>query len=145
MEPFQLGIIIYLDFGSVIILILMGLIYYFEYNCSYFLTYKESGKRRIALAERLRKLPLAFFAHRDLTDLTNVILNDATAVEQSFSHFMPNFFGSMISTLIICIPIFIFDWRMTLASLWVVPIAIIIVWLSKKLKIILLKRKTILF
>ncbi len=128
-------------FGSVIILILMGLIYYFEYNCSYFLTYKESGKRRIALAERLRKLPLAFFAHRDLTDLTNVILNDATAVEQSFSHFMPNFFGSMISTLIICIPIFIFDWRMTLASLWVVPIAIIIVWLSKKAQNYFTKKK----
>lgn len=121
-----------LSLGIFGILVLMFVVYYFEYNCSFFLTYKESGKRRIQLAERLRKLPLSFFAHKDLTDMTNVILNDATALEQSFSHFMPSFFGSMISTIIIAIPIIIIDWRMAIASLWVLPVAIIIVACSKK-------------
>lgn len=121
-----------LGFGSLGILLLLFLLYLLEYNCSYFLTYKESGKRRIALAERLRKLPLAFFAHKDRTDLTHVLLNDATAIEQSFSHFMPNFFGSMIFTVLIMIPIFFLDWRMAIASLWVVPVSLLIVLLSKK-------------
>ena len=119
-------------FGSLGIIILLGFIYYIQYNCSYFMTYKESGKRRIALAERLRKLPLSFFSHKDLTDMTHVILNDATTIEQSFSHFMPNFYGSMIFTVIVMIPIFIMDWRMGLASLWVVPVAILIVLISKR-------------
>ena len=119
-------------FGSLGIIVILGLIYYVQYHCSYFLTYKESGKRRIALAERLRKLPLSFFSHKDLTDMTHVIMNDATAIEQSFSHFMPSFYGSMISTVIITIPIFIMDWRMGLASLWVVPVSILIVFASKR-------------
>ena len=119
-------------FGSLGIIVALGLIYYIQYHCSYFLTYKESGKRRIALAERLRKLPLSFFSHKDLTDMTHVIMNDATAIEQSFSHFMPNFYGSMISTVIIMIPIFITDWRMGFASLWVVPVSILIVFASRK-------------
>ncbi len=119
-------------FGSLGIIVALGLIYYIQYHCSYFLTYKESGKRRIALAERLRKLPLSFFSHKDLTDMTHVIMNDATAIEQSFSHFMPNFYGSMLSTVIVMIPIFITDWRMGLASLWVVPVSILIVFASRK-------------
>ena len=41
-----------------------------------FTTYKESGKRRLALAERLRKLPLAFFGKRDLADLISTIMAD---------------------------------------------------------------------
>lgn len=119
-------------FGSLGIIIILALIYYIQYYCSYFLTYKESGKRRISLAERLRKLPLSFFAHKDLTEMTHVILNDATTIEQGFSHFMPSFFGSLIFTVIAMIPIFIIDWRMGLASLWVVPVAILIVFASKK-------------
>ena len=119
-------------FGSLGIIVALGLIYYIQYHCSYFLTYKESGKRRIALAERLRKLPLSFFSHKDLTDMTHVIMNDATAIEQSFSHFMPNFYGSMLSTIIVMIPIFITDWRMGFASLWVVPGSILIVFASRK-------------
>ena len=121
-------------FGSLGIIVVLGLIYYVQYHCSYFLTYKESGKRRIALAERLRKLPLSFFSHKDLTDMTHVIMNDATAIEQSFSHFMPSFYGSMISTVIIMIPIFIMDWRMGLVSLWVVPVSILIVFASKRVQ-----------
>lgn len=134
-----------LSLGIFGILVLMFVVYYFEYNCSFFLTYKESGKRRIQLAERLRKLPLSFFAHKDLTDMTNVILNDATALEQSFSHFMPSFFGSMISTIIIAIPIIIIDWRMAIASLWVLPVAIIIVACSKKAQNYFNKKKMIVF
>ena len=48
-----------------------------QYNTSYKATYKESATRRISLAEKLRKLPLSFFARRDLADLTNTIMADA--------------------------------------------------------------------
>jgi ATP-binding cassette subfamily B protein IrtB len=120
--------------GIIAILLLIFISNYFQYNATYFLTYKESGIRRISLAEKLRKLPLSFFGKKDLSELTNVILGDAKAIEQSFSHFMPEFFGSIISTCFVAISLFFFDWRMAIASLWVLPIALLIVGISGKVQ-----------
>lgn len=120
--------------GIIAILLLIFISNYFQYNATYFLTYKESGIRRISLAEKLRKLPLSFFGKKDLSELTNVILGDAKAIEQSFSHFMPEFFGSIISTCFVAISLFFFDWRMAIASLWVLPVALLIVGISGKVQ-----------
>ena len=100
---------------------------WFQYNGTYFTTYKESGIRRLALAERLRKLPLSFFGKRDLADLTSTIMSDCEVLEKTCSHFIPGLFGSLISTVIIALSLFAFDWRMALAALWVIPVSIAIV------------------
>lgn len=94
---------------------------YIQYNATYFATYTESGVRRIALAERLRKLPLAFFGKKDLADLTSTIMADCTFLEQSFSHFIPELAGSILSCLLVAACLFFYDWRMALAALWVMP------------------------
>ena len=99
---------------------------WFEYNGTYFTTYKESGVRRLALAERLRKLPLSFFGKRDLADLTSTIMADCEVLEKTCSHFIPGLFGSLISTVLIAMGLFAFDWRMALAALWVIPVSIAI-------------------
>ena len=90
--------------------------------------------RRITLAERLRKLPLSFFGKKDLADLTSTIMADCTFLEQSFSHFIPELFGAIISTLLISISLFFFDWRMALAALWVMPVSFAIVGFSAKVQ-----------
>lgn len=118
-------------------LVTLGLIYftnYIQYNDTFFLTYKESEKRRIGLAERLRRLPLSFFGKKDLTDLTNVVLNDATALEHSFSHIMPQFFGAILSTCVVAVGIFFYNWKMAIASLWVFPAALFIVGFSNRIQ-----------
>lgn len=107
---------------------------YFQYNNTYFTTYKESGKRRLSLAERLRKLPLSFFGKRDLADLTSTIMADCEVLEKTCSHFIPGLFGSLISTTIISVGLFAFDWRMALAALWVIPVSVLIVLLSYKIQ-----------
>ena len=71
---------------------------YLQYNATYFATYVESGVRRITLAERLRQIPLSFFGKKDLSDLTSTIMADCTFLEQSFSHFIPELAGSVLST-----------------------------------------------
>lgn len=116
--------------GCVFCVALILLTTYFQYNATYFATYTESGVRRITLAERLRKLPLSFFGKKDLADLTSTIMADCTFLEQSFSHFIPELAGSIISTLLISLNLFIFDWRMSLAALWVMPVSFAIVGLS---------------
>ena len=116
--------------GCVIILVVFGVVFFVQYNSSFFSTYRESEHRRINIAEKLRTLPLSFFGKKDLADLTSTILGDCTVLEHNFSHVMPQFFGAMISTVLVAISLFFFDWRMALASLWVLPIALIIVGCS---------------
>lgn len=105
---------------------------FWKYNATYFSTYRESGKCRIRLAEKLRKLPLSFFGKKDIADLTNTMLGDVSTTEQMFSHYVPQFYGSIISTCLIAVSLFFYDWRFALAALWVLPVALLIVGLSKK-------------
>ncbi len=108
--------------------------YRWVYGATYYATYKESSVRRISLAEKLRKLPLSFFGKKDLSDLTTTIMADCTTLEQSFSHWIPEFFGSMISTVIVAVCLFVFDWRLALAALWVLPVSLAIVAFSGKVQ-----------
>ena len=107
---------------------------YVQYNATYFATYVESGVRRITLAERLRKIPLSFFGKKDLADLTSTIMADCTFLEQSFSHFIPELAGSILSTVLISAGLLLFDWRLALAALWVLPVSFAIVFLSAKVQ-----------
>ncbi|MCB5393403.1 ABC transporter ATP-binding protein/permease [Longicatena caecimuris] len=118
--------------GIAAALLLIFLSEFWKYNATYFSTYKESGKCRIRLAEKLRKLPLSFFGKKDLADLTNVMMGDVATTEQMFSHYVPQFYASIISTCIIAISLFFYDWRLALAALWVLPVALLIVGVSKK-------------
>ncbi len=109
--------------GLFIALGLIMLTYYIQYNATFFATYVESGVRRLSLAEKLRKIPLSFFGKKDLSDLTTVIMADCATLESGLSHWVPEFIGSLISTLLIAAGLFFFDWRMALASLWVLPVS----------------------
>lgn len=130
----QGGRITFYVVGCVICFALIFLTTWFQYNNTYFTTYEESGKRRLSLAERLRKLPLSFFGKRDLADLTSTIMSDCEVIEKSTSHFIPGLFGSLISTILIAAGLFVFDWRMALAALWVIPVSVLIVLLSYKVQ-----------
>ena len=124
--------------GCVACFVLILLITWFQYNGTYFTTYKESGTRRLTLAERLRKLPLSFFGKRDLADLTSTIMADCEVLEKDCSHFIPGLFGSLISTVLIALSLFAFEWRMALAALWVIPVSVAIVvgsyWVQDKVQ-----------
>lgn len=109
--------------GLVIALGLIMLTCYIQYNATFFATYVESGVRRVTLAEKLRKIPLSFFGKRDLSDLTTVLMADCASLESGLSHWVPELVGSVISTLLIAVGIFIFNWKMALAALWVLPVS----------------------
>lgn len=129
-------------FGCVGALLLIFFTAWWKYNATYFSTYKESGVRRIRLAEKLRKLPLSFFGKKDLADLTNTVMGDVQVTEQMMSHYVPQFWGSIISTCIIAISMFVFDWRLALAALWVLPVTLVIVALSKKVQVHFTSKQT---
>lgn len=120
--------------ASIVALVLIAATTYIQYNGTFLATYVESGVRRITLAEQLRKIPLSFFGKKNLSDLTSAIMADCATMETASSHWIPELVGAYISTSIISISLFIFDWRMALAALWVIPISFIIVGCSGRVQ-----------
>ena len=113
--------------GCLVCLILIGITTYIQYNATFLSTYVESGVRRITLAEKLRKIPLSFFGKKDLSDLTSTIMADCATLETASSHWIPELIGACISTALVAISLFFFDWRMAIAALWVLPVSFLIV------------------
>ena len=114
--------------ASIIILLLIAITNFIQYNATFVSTYTESGVRRTALAEKLRKLPLSYFGKKNIADLTTNIMGDCAMIETASSHWIPELIGAVISVIIVGISLFFFfDWRMVLASFWVIPVAFIIV------------------
>ena len=128
--------------GTVATLLLIILTSYFQYNATFLSTYIESGVRRRTLAEKLRKLPLSFFGKKDLADLTNTIMGDCAWLETASSHFIPELIGAMISTTIVVISLFFFDLRMTLAAVWVLPVAFLVVFAARPITMRLNEKAT---
>ena len=125
--------------GTVAALLLIIMTSYFQYNATFLSTYIESGVRRRTLAE---KLPLSFFGKKDLADLTNTIMGDCAWLETASSHFIPELIGAMISTTIVVISLFFFDLRMTLAAVWVLPVAFLVVFAARPITMRLNEKAT---
>ena len=128
------GKAVFYTVGCVICFALILITTWFQYNNTFFTTYEESGKRRLSLAERLRKLPLSIFGKKDLADLTSTIMADCEVLEKDCSHYIPALFGSVISTIVIALGLFALDKAMALAALWVIPVSVLIIVLSYKVQ-----------
>lgn len=113
-------------------MLVMYIIALWQYQSTFTCVYEESANRRISLAEKLRKLPLAFFGEKNLSDLTSTIMDDCTDLEHTFSHAVPQLFASIISIILIAIGMFFYNWQLSLALFWVVPLAFAILFISKK-------------
>lgn len=120
--------------GCLVSMILIAVTTYIQYNATFLSTYVESGVRRITLAEKLRKISLSFFGKKDLSDLTSTIMSDCAMMETASSHFIPELVGACISTILVAIGLFFFDWRMAIAALWVLPVSFAVVICSDKIQ-----------
>jgi len=127
------GIFVYLGIAVVIYLV-MYFIYALSYSSTYDSVYLECKNRRITLAEKLRKLPLAFFGKKNLSDLTSTIMNDVNALEMIFAHAVPEIFAAIAMLIICAIALLIYNPVMGIALLWVAPFAALAIFLSRKLQ-----------
>ncbi|SDZ11409.1 ATP-binding cassette, subfamily B [Tindallia californiensis] len=107
----------------------------FQYKSTFVSIYDESANRRITLAEKLRRLPLAFFSGKNLSDLTATIMEDSTDLEHTFSHAVPQLIATIISVHFMALGLMFYHWPLALALLWVAPFAIGIILLSKKIQL----------
>lgn len=116
---------------SIISLIIIFIFQYIQYNKTFFASYNESENKRISLAEKLRILPLSYFGKKDLSDLTTTIMGDCAGLETAFSHYIPQLIGSIVAVLLSGIGMMIFNFKMAIALLWVIPVSFIIVILGR--------------
>ena len=120
--------------GCIACLILIAVTTYIQYNATFLNTYIESGVRRTTLAEKLRKIPLSFFGKKDLSDLTSAIMADCATMETASSHWIPELIGACISTVLVAVSLFFLNWRMAIATLWVLPVSFLIVLCSGRVQ-----------
>ena len=115
-----------------VMMIVMFLVARWDYVRLYTNVYNESANSRIDIAERLKKLPLSYFGKRDLADLAETMMNDINLYENIFSHAVPQIYSTIVSTAVIALMLLIYNWKLALAALWVIPISIMIIFLSRK-------------
>ena len=127
------NIFIYLIIAVVIFVVMYGL-YALSYSSTYDSVYLECKKRRITLAEKLRKLPLSFFGKKDLSDLTSTIMADVNSLEMIFSHAVPEIFAVGIMLIICAVALIIYNPLMGIALLWIAPFAGLLIYISRKLQ-----------
>ncbi len=126
---------VWIILGLVAAFVILSFLTHFEqYKTTYGLVYREVKDTRISLAERLRKLPLGYFGKRDLADLTETIMGDVNRLEHVWSHCLGYLHGAYISTAIIAVMLFIYDWRMAIACLWGVPVAFLLLFGSRRIQ-----------
>ena len=118
--------------GVLAFFILSLLVHRNQYHYTYSVVYDEVGFVRTSLAERLRKLPLSFFANRDLADLTETMMSDVDRLEHVWSHVLGYLYGGYISTAIMAVGVMAYNWKLGLACLWGVPVAFALLFGSRK-------------
>lgn len=104
-----------------------------DYKKTYVASYMESEAIRIRVAEHIRKLPMSFFNSKNLSELTTNIMGDCATSEHVLSHIIPQLLANAVSISIICLALALFDWRLALTVFCTVPVAFLIIVLSRKI------------
>lgn len=126
---------LWLIFGAGIVgALIVFLAYRNDYEKTYIASYIEAKNTRVNIAEQIRKLPMSVFNSKDLSELTTSIMSDVAIIEHVLSHILPQLIANAISITIICGFLSFYDYRMALAVFASVPIAFLIIFLSKKLQ-----------
>lgn len=88
---------------------------------------------RLRLGEHLRKLPMGFFSRRDQGDISHTLLANVDEVEMILTHLFNQVIGSIILPVVSALFLLFIDWRLALAVLVSVPLALPLLFWSQTL------------
>ncbi|MDD4850524.1 MAG: ABC transporter ATP-binding protein, partial [Gemmiger sp.] len=83
------------------------------------------------IADHLRKLPMNFFNEKDLSELTTNMMADCSSMESMLSSTIPPLIANIITVTLTCAMLAFFDWRLALCIFCTMPVAFLIIWLSR--------------
>ena len=104
------------------------------YRACYWDAYEASARGRADLAEKLRRLPLGYFARRDPGDLVNMIMGDFLLLETAISHQVPQMVGGLVLPVIAFVGLCFWNPLMAVAMFVSLPAAALVLVLSTRLQ-----------
>lgn len=117
--------------GGVVAAVLVFLAAKNDYRKTYIASYQESNTTRVRIADHLRKLPMNFFKEKDLSELTTNMMADCSSMESMLSSTIPPLIANIITVTLTCVMLAFFDWRLALCIFCTMPVAFLIIWLSR--------------
>ncbi len=83
---------------------------------------------RLAMARRLGQVPLSFFSRRGSGSLRATLTDDVNSLEGFFGHMLPDAVAAFVAPVMVLVVLFIADWRLAIAALLPLPLAILVQW-----------------
>lgn len=83
---------------------------------------------RLAMARRLGEVPMSFFAGRGSVSLRRTLTDDVNSLEGFFAHMLPDAVAAAAVPLVALAMLFAADWRLALAALAPLPLAVVAQW-----------------
>lgn len=118
------------------VLVLQSIAYYFVARKTYIVGCTGfadvARKSRIKMGEHLRELPMGFYNKHDTGDLTTILLRDYETVENNCTDLVPKVAVIAARLSLALIVLTVFDWRMMLVTIIVIPLAIPLAVMSYK-------------
>lgn len=79
---------------------------------------------QMRMARKLSRVPMSFFSRHGSGDLQKAFMTDAVALEGFIAHGLPDLVAALTVPLATTVLLFIVDWRLALASIAVLPVAL---------------------
>lgn len=129
----------YIIFSLVILAVILVLMF-IEYDSMYNTTYRESANLREEIANRLNQLPLSYFSRHDMSDLTQTIMSDVEAIEHAMSHSIPKFVAFFFYFPILAVMLIGYNWKLGLAVIVPIVLGYSLIMISKRVQIRISKK-----
>jgi ATP-binding cassette subfamily B protein len=110
-----------------VVYVAMSAVLVYAYNISHVAAYQILYKVRIQLGKKLSKLSLGFFDDRNTGELKTVINENVEMLEFFLAHHLPEMISTIAVPVFLGIFLFIMDWRMALASVLPVALALTVI------------------
>ena len=117
--------------AAFVILIVMFLTYKIAYHKEYLTSGEEDMRLRMALADKIRKLPLSYLGKRNLSDLTSVIMDDVATAAHILSQTAAELLSGLLTGAAAVIILAFYDWRLTLGLAACLPVVILVMAFSR--------------
>jgi ATP-binding cassette subfamily B protein len=138
--PLNVNALIFISIGFFVSLVLLFAISRIAYNKVYYGSYDICADGRLTIGEHLRRLPMGFYNSRDPGQVGSYLINDYANIERLLSHILPQLFGAVAMPLVLLITLAFIDWKMAIATAIVIPLALPMIWITRKLIIFLGKK-----
>ncbi len=119
------------------ILMLYGIFQFFivlwAYKNKFFPTAKHIAEDRIEYVQKLRRLPLGFFARKETGELINNYDGDFMSIAQAMNGSLSELFSALLSCVLTGIFMFLYNSALALAFYISIPVAAVLVALSMKI------------